>query len=579
MNASELWQLPHVLKTRQDSTGTTELVPVSAELAEKLELGGNRSSDWSRVRVHPETQPERIHGCELERCVLGPNVTVHASRIVESTLDRGARVTNCSLVQGYIVGPEAVVENSRLEHSGTTSFGNDIKIALGNELALQRVPIYAELSCDYLCSQAENRTAVVLPDDEINHAHKYSSALQSDRAIIGAGCTVLSVATLRSSFLEDGVRIEGASLIEFSTFRSQSGEAESQSTPSDHLSAGHGVIIRESHLQAGAAVLEQARVAKSLLGYNVLVSSGASVTESVICRRSEIARGEVTNCLVGPLVNMHHQGLLIATVWPHGRGNVGSGAQVGSNHTSRLPDQALLVGEGVFFGLATAIKFPANYSQSPYSVIATGLITGPQRVSFPFSLLSILDDAPKDAPSGYNRLIPGWMFSHNLFAILRDERKFASRLGVSIQETSAIREDIMEHVRSALERLESVDEPVEWYDEGRIEGVGKNVLLEVDRKRGISAYRDLISYCQLRSTLAGGIIPDEHTFDQFTDLLQRLKVRARDSRARDFHRGRRVFDDYSLSHPEPEDDSELKGVLSTLENEEELLERLAPRIM
>ena len=45
--------------------------------------------------------------------------------------------------------------------------------------------------------------------------------------------------------------------------------------------------------------------------------------------------GECLHCLVGPFVGFHHQSLLIATIWPLGRGNVGYGANVGSNHTSR----------------------------------------------------------------------------------------------------------------------------------------------------------------------------------------------------------------------------------------------------
>lgn len=574
MSTSETWRLPHVLSTRCAAAETSEAVRVSPELEQKLEHGGNCSSDWSTVRIHPSTRPENIHGCELDRCVIGANVTLHASRISNSTIDHGARVTNCSLIEGYIVGPNAVIENSRLEHSGTTCFGNDIEISIGNELAARKTPIYSELSCEYLCEEAQNRTAVRLSQEEEHRAHNYRSSMTSDLAVVGAEAEVVSVSTLRSCFIDDGIRLEGASLIEFSTFRSRSGVDTRKAEKSPHLSAGHGVIVRSSHIQEGAAVLDRAQVVRSLLGRDAIVSSGASVTDSVVCRRSEIARGEVTSCLVGPLVNMHHQSLLIATVWPRGRGNMGSGAQVGSNHTSRLPDQALLAGEGMFFGLATAVKFPANYTRSPYSVIATGLITGPQRVSFPFSLLSILDDAPPDAPSGYNRLIPGWMFSHNLFAVLRDERKFAARLGTSVEETSAIREDIIEYVRSALDRLESVKEPADWYDEGRVEGVGKNVLLEVDRKRGISAYRDLLIYHELRKALSSGTIPDGDTLDQFTDLLARLKVRARDSRARDFHRGRRVFDDYSDTHPAPETDEELNAVLSTIETEQELLNRM-----
>lgn len=43
-------------------------------------------------------------------------------------------------------------------------------------------------------------------------------------------------------------------------------------------------------------------------------------------------------------------------------------------------DQEIWPGEGVFFGLSTVIKFPANYSESPFSVIGSGVTCLPQRV-------------------------------------------------------------------------------------------------------------------------------------------------------------------------------------------------------
>ena len=60
---------------------------------------------------------------------------------------------------------------------------------------------------------------------------------------------------------------------------------------------------------------------------------------------------QVTSCLVGPFVGFHHQALLIACFWPSGKGNIGYGANVGSNHTLKAPDQELWPGEGLFFGL------------------------------------------------------------------------------------------------------------------------------------------------------------------------------------------------------------------------------------
>ena len=49
--------------------------------------------------------------------------------------------------------------------------------------------------------------------------------------------------------------------------------------------------------------------------------------------------------LVGPFVAFHHQALLIAAYWPEGKGNIAYGANVGSNHTGKAPDQEIRPGE------------------------------------------------------------------------------------------------------------------------------------------------------------------------------------------------------------------------------------------
>lgn len=92
------------------------------------------------------------------------------------------------------------------------------------------------------------------------------------------------------------------------------------------------------------------------------------------------SQGEVTASLIGPFVGFHHQALLIACFWPAGRGNVGYGANVGSNHTGKAPDQENWPGEGTFFGLASNIKYPFNLVDAPYSLIATGVSCLPQAI-------------------------------------------------------------------------------------------------------------------------------------------------------------------------------------------------------
>jgi hypothetical protein len=84
-------------------------------------------------------------------------------------------------------------------------------------------------------------------------------------------------------------------------------------------------------------------------------------------------------------------------------------------------------GEGVFFGLGTNIKFPACYEESPYSIIASGVTTLPQRVRFPFSLIMSPTESIKGLSIAINEIIPAWILYESEFTFFRNENKFISR--------------------------------------------------------------------------------------------------------------------------------------------------------
>ena len=65
------------------------------------------------------------------------------------------------------------------------------------------------------------------------------------------------------------------------------------------------------------------------------VTLGARVCQSVLAPDCSVAGGEILHSLVGPFVGLHHQSLLIATLWPLGRGNMGYGAMVRASVTCR----------------------------------------------------------------------------------------------------------------------------------------------------------------------------------------------------------------------------------------------------
>src|SRR5262249_6641289 len=136
-----------------------------------------------------------------------------------------------------------------------------------------------------------------------------------------------------------------------------------------------GSCLTSSLVQWGSETATFAVIDRSVLTEHSQVRRHGQISKSILGPNTAVAGGEVTSSLAGPFVSLHHQALLIATVWPSGKGNVSAGARVGANHTSRAPDQECWPGEGMFFGLGVNVKFPADFRAAPYIVIAAGVTT------------------------------------------------------------------------------------------------------------------------------------------------------------------------------------------------------------
>jgi NDP-sugar pyrophosphorylase family protein len=218
---------------------------------------------------------------------------------------------------------------------------------------------------------------------------------------------------------------------------------------------------------------------------------------------SHVSGGEVHCTIFGPNANSHHQSLLIGILWPLGRGNVGYGSNVGSNHTGRIPDQETSVGEGTFWGLGCVIKFPVDLTSSPYSIIAAGVQLPPQRIHLPFSLIT-------DGPGGMNQITPGWLLHYSPYTIARSEVKFANRrtakrhdfytgwkiLRAGVMDLLIDARDALLFPKVALESSTKV-----FKGDKAIVGLGANQLTEKGRQIGIRAYTDALQRYALRGLL------------------------------------------------------------------------------
>jgi hypothetical protein len=226
-------------------------------------------------------------------------------------------------------------------------------------------------------------------------------------------------------------------------------------------------------------------------------------------------------------VGFHHQALLIAALWPEGKGNVGAGASVGCNHTSRAPDQELWSAEGLFFGLGVKVVYPSDFTGSPYSILACGVTMPAQQMSFPFALVTTPSARPEDLPLTYNEIAPGWLLSDNLFVLKRNEAKFKSRsrAGRTAVPFEVLRPDTVDLMRDACRRLEAVRQVQSIYTDRDIAGLGKNFLTEANRQRAIAAYRFHTRYYALCGLLEP-FEADAEALQQSPAELERLLTSA-----------------------------------------------------
>jgi hypothetical protein len=574
------------------------LLAVGDDLRAALEENGNACSDWGKLRVAAGLDPSRVRNCTFEgEVVLGkfegsaevsPGVElargVYSSRIVNCRIADNALVADTKLLANHLVGKEAVVfGNGVIAANPPCAFGTGKALPVAVETGGREVEVYAEITVDVAARIATSRRDTSLLESYREMLRTYLGKIAGERGFIGEGAVVRNCPRVQDTFVGPHAVVDGATLVENSSLLSNEEEP---------TRVEGGALIKNSVLQWGCHVDSMAIVESSVLCEHSGVERHGKVTESIIGPNSAVGEGEVTASLVGPFVGFHHQALLIAAYWPEGKGNVAYGANIGSNHTSRLPDQEIRPGEGNFFGLGTNIKFPSDFSLAPYSIIATGATTLPQKVTFPFSLINTPAAWLESMPPAFNEIIPGWVLARNLFMVKRNENKYIKRNKARRLkfEAEALRPETVDMILRAREELSKAGGK-EVYTGKDIPGLGKNYLLEANRKEAVETYTFYIRYYALAGLLRqlrelasnrrriGSDFLRKRSSDRRweherrillkefadSDLRQNLRLLAEmeqkiardilDTKRKDDVRGMQIIDDYGEAHVPAEEDS------------------------
>jgi len=307
----------------------------------------------------------------------------------------------------------------------------------------------------------------------------------------------------------------------------------------------HGCIVHSSLLQWNTSITNHSTVSSTLLMEHSHVGPNSLVQQTILGPDTHVSCGEVHCSILGPNTNAHHQSLIISTIWPLGRGNVAYGSNIGSNHTGRLPDQEMMSGEGIFYGLSTGLKFPIDLSASPYSMIAAGIILPPQRIGMPFSLITTysntesnkkrVDDDHAIIPSRsqimsypQNEIVPGWVLQSSPYTLIRNEEKFKTRRK-AIRHSfytgwTILRPNIIDCCFHSRKVLLDLNKETSW-DTTEVYTLGLNVITERGRNLGIQAYTHLIQRYALQGLLEFVSLHLEQPkmIDELIDALQKQR--------------------------------------------------------
>jgi len=540
---------------------------------DQLKSQGNWAEDWQTILVSPDFIPDFIHhnifsgsnylerldGSRLEL----PNGNYLLSGIFNSSLQNAeiaatSAIHRCDSIANTLICSQAICQGSTFSHDGKkSSFGNGINIKAGIETGGRELQIFVDLSlelAEFLLRHPGNKK---IQENLKIWLNKYLINIEKNYTIVGPYSLVSDSSRIINSYLGAASQVQGSNLIENSCLAGNT---------QDPCFVTQNSIVRNSILQEGVHVEFGSIIESSMMFEHSEANQHGKVVESLVGPNSGISKGETTASFLGPFVGFHHQSLLIAAFWPQGRGNIAYGANVGSNHTSRVPDQEFWPGEGMFFGLGCTVKYPSNFSKAPYTILAAGVTTLPQRVEYPFSLINEPIAYYLEVPPGYNNLIPAWGLSENLYSLYRNEGKYKARNKAKRNtfDLNLFRDDILEMMKQAIKKLESPRERKTVYLPSDINGIGKNMLTDENRLKALEAYQFFITLSQYRKearlvqALERSAKLDEiKTNDRqkyhknltaLSKMLPLLVQKVELSRDRDYERGKTIMDDYALTH-------------------------------
>ncbi len=291
---------------------------LTIEEVEALERQGCTAEDWTTINVAEDFTPTGIINTafygEINLGVFDQRMEMEEgfwkpSGIRNATL-RDVSVGDNSLIEGvgnyisrYDIGEECYISNvGKLNCTPDATYGEGNSIAVLNEGGEGNVTIFSALTPQVAAIMANHAE-----DTELTRAlramiHDDISARKPERGQIGYRTKIINTTEITNAIIGDEVEISGASRLT---------ECTIISTPEASSYIGNDVILDNSIVQAGASVLDGAKVNNSLIGEACHVGKGVSMESTLLFANSHIDNGETCAAFCGPFTVSHHKSTLL----------------------------------------------------------------------------------------------------------------------------------------------------------------------------------------------------------------------------------------------------------------------------
>ena len=320
----------------------------------QLERQGCRARDWNTVRIDEQT-------------------------------DLGA-IWDVRFAGSIDIGSGVRLENSRLEQTGTSSYGVGTRVSVLNEAGGKDILLTETLSAqeawiEVMCSGRERLVAVMH-----GAAARQAEALKGQPMTVGRGASIIDCGLVRDVIVGEGAVLEGAALVEDATIRS---------TAEHPAKVGRGVQASHVIMQRGARIESAALVERVYVGEASILGHGYSASDSVFFANCQGENGEACAVFAGPYTVTHHKStLLIAGMFSFM--NAGSGSNQSNHMYKSGPVHWGVLERGSKTASGSHILWPARIGS--FSMVMGKLDCHPDLTALPFSYIISKEGVTRVSP-------------------------------------------------------------------------------------------------------------------------------------------------------------------------------------